>query len=93
MSQIDTVERVDHRHRQFLRTAALTVAATTWLVMIVAAATLANTSPAFAQHATRLKGRYALTPAARSQASVDRNDPALAGGGSLGYNQMVERDY
>jgi hypothetical protein len=94
MSQIDTVERVDHRHRQFLRTAALTVAATTWLVMIVAAATLANTSPAFAQqHAARLKGQYALTPAARSQASVDRNDPALAGGGSLGYNQLVERGY
>jgi hypothetical protein len=93
MSQIDTVERVDHLHRQFLRTAALTVAVT-WLGMIVAAATLANTSPAFAQqHAARLKGRYALTPAPRSQASVDRNDPALAGGGSLGYNQMVERGY
>ena len=92
MSQIDTVERVDHRHRQFLRTAALTVAVT-WLGMIVAAATLANTSPAFAQHATRLKGRYALTPAPRAQATADRNDPALAGGGSLGYNQRVEQGF
>jgi hypothetical protein len=92
MSKIDTVERIDHRRRQFLRTAVLAVAAT-WLVMIVAAATLANTSPAFAQHAARLKGQYALTPAPRTQATADRNDPALAGGGSLGYNQMVERGY
>jgi|HubBroStandDraft_6_1064221.scaffolds.fasta_scaffold2089854_1 hypothetical protein len=29
----------------------------------------------------------------RARVTVDRNDPALAGGGSLGYNQMVERGY
>jgi len=93
MSQIDTVERVDHLHRQFLRTAALTVAVT-WLGMIVAAATLANTSPAFAQqHAALHKGPYALTPAPRIQVTVDRNDPALTGGGSLGYNQRVEQGF
>jgi hypothetical protein len=64
------------------------------LVMIVAAATLAVTSPAFAQqHAARLKGLYALTPAPRSQVTVDRNDPALTGGGSLGYNQRVEQGF
>ena len=29
----------------------------------------------------------------RARLTVDRNDPALAGGGSVGYNQMVERGY
>jgi hypothetical protein len=62
--------------------------------MIVAAATLAITSPAFAQqHAKHLKGPNALTPAPRTQVTVDRNDPALTGGGSLGYNQRVEQGY
>lgn len=28
-----------------------------------------------------------------ARVNVDRNDPAVAGGGSLGYNQMVERGY
>jgi hypothetical protein len=74
-------------------TATLTVA-TAWLVMIVAAATLASTSPAFAQqHAAHLKGLYVRTPAPRIQVTVDRNDPALTGGGSLGYNQRVEQGF
>jgi len=93
MSEIDTSEQINHRHCRFLGTAALTVAAA-WLVMIVAAATLAITSPAFAQqHAAHLKGLYARTPAPRTQVTVDRNDPALTGGGSLGYNQRVEQGY
>jgi hypothetical protein len=94
---------------------------------IVAAATLAITSPAFAQsfdpeagtgnvasepvdqqanpartgpRAARFSGLYAFVPgragrvivaAPRSAVTVDRNDPALTGGGSLGYNQTVER--
>ena len=95
--------------------------------VIVAAATLAITSPAFAQsfdpeagtgnvvsepvdqqadpvrtgpRAARFSGLYAFVPgragrvivaAPRSAVTVDRNDPALTGGGSLGYNQTVER--
>ena len=94
---------------------------------IVAAATIAVASPAFAQSfgsgagtgivwstsgneqanavrtgqsAARLDGLYALAPAPharaaapRSRVTVDRNDPALTGGGSLGYNQTVERGF
>lgn len=95
--------------------------------MIVAAATLAITSPTFAQsfdpeagtgnvvsepvdqqadpvrtgpRAARFKELYAFVPVRagrtivatpHSAATVDRNDPALTGGGSLGYNQTVER--
>jgi hypothetical protein len=93
MNKIGTFEQIGHRRRQFLGTTALTVAAA-WLVMIIAAATLVMTSPAFArQHAAHLKGLYALTPAPRSQVTVDRNDPALTGGGSLGYNQRVEQGF
>ena len=94
---------------------------------IVAAATLAITSAAFAQsfdpeagtgnvvsepvgqqaepvraglRAARFSGLYAFVPgragrtivaAPSSAVAVDRNDPALTGGGSLGYNQTVER--
>jgi len=88
--------------------------------MIVTAATLAITSPAFAQSfdpeagtgnvwstsgydeenavrtrqpAARLSGLYAFAAAPRARVTADRNDPTLAGGGSLGYNQMVERGY
>ena len=96
-------------------------------IVIVAAATLAITSPAFAQsfdpeegtgnivsgpvdqqadpvrigpRAARFSGLYAFVPgragrtimaAPRSAVTVDRNDPALTGGGSLGYNQKVEQ--
>jgi hypothetical protein len=64
------------------------------LAMIIAAATLAVTSPVFAQqHAAHLKGLYALTPAPQNRVTVDRNDPALTGGGSLGYNQRVEQGF
>ena len=31
--------------------------------------------------------------AQRTRVTIDRNDPALTGGGSVGYNQMIERDY
>jgi hypothetical protein len=91
-SEIDTSEQIGHRHCQLPATAAITVAAA-GLVTIVAAATLAVTSPAFAQHTAHHKGPYALTPAPRAQVTVDRNDPALTGGGSLGYNQRVEQGY
>jgi hypothetical protein len=78
-------------------------------VVIVAAAMLAITSPAFAQtfdpvrtgpRAARFSGLYAFVPgrvgrvivaAPRGAVTVDRNDPALTGGGSLGYNETVER--
>jgi hypothetical protein len=89
MSKIDAARQIDHQHRCLFGSAALTVAVA-WL----AAATLLITSPAFAQqHAAHLKGLHALTPAPRSQVTVDRNDPALTGGGSLGYNQRVEQGY
>ena len=62
--------------------------------MIVAAVTLAIASPASArQPATHLKGYHAPTVAPNSGAIVDRNDPALTGGGSLGYNQRVEQGF
>jgi len=44
----------------------------------------------------QLEGDYHIAKTAapqRARVTVDRNDPALAGGGSLGYNQMVERGY
>jgi hypothetical protein len=89
MSKIDTVKQIDCQRRCFFGSAVPTLAAT-WL----AAATLAVTSPAFAQrHAAHHKGPYALTPAPRTQETIDRNDPALTGGGSLGYNQRVEQGY
>jgi hypothetical protein len=89
MSKIGTAKQIDHQRRCFFGTAVLTVAAA-WL----AAATPLITSPAFAQqHATHLKGLHPLTPAPRSPVTVDRNDPALTGGGSLGYNQRVEQGY
>jgi hypothetical protein len=34
-----------------------------------------------------------IAAAQRARGTVDRNDPALTGGGSLGYNQVVERGY
>jgi hypothetical protein len=90
MSRIDdTAEQIDDQRRCFFGTAAMIVSAA-WL----AAATFAITSPAFArQHAAHLKGLNARTPAPRTQVTVDRNDPALTGGGSLGYNQRVEQGY
>jgi hypothetical protein len=56
--------------------------------------TLAITSSALArQPTTHLKGFYAPAAAPNSRSTVDRNDPALTGGGSLGYNQRVEQGF
>jgi hypothetical protein len=64
------------------------------LAMIFAAVTLAITSPASArQSATHPKGFYAPAAAPNTRVTVDRNDPALTGGGSLGYNQRVEQGF
>jgi hypothetical protein len=61
--------------------------------LIAIAAMLAVTSSAFAQPAARRSSGQAFVAAARSTATVDRNDPALTGGGSLGYNQTVEHGW
>jgi len=61
--------------------------------IIVVAATLVVASPAFAQHPTRSGGFYAATTGPRTPVFVDRNDPAIAGGGSLGYNRRVEQGF
>jgi hypothetical protein len=93
MIEIYTFEQTYHQRRPLFGTAVLTIAVA-GLVTIVAAATLGTVSPAFAQqHATRLKGLEGFTPAPRTQLTVDRNDPALTGGGSLGYNQRVEQGF
>jgi hypothetical protein len=93
MSAIDSSEQIESPVCGFLSAEGLTVAAA-WLVAIVAAAAALATSPAFAQqHAAHLKGLHALTSAPRTQVTVDRNDPALTGGGSLGYNQRVEQGF
>jgi len=89
MGRITTAKQIHRQRRCFFGTAVLTVAAA-----CLAAATFAATSPAFAQqHAARHKGPYALTSVPRTQVTIDRNDPALTGGGSLGYNQRVEQGY
>jgi hypothetical protein len=93
MNKIGSSEQIDHRRRHFFGAAALTVAAAR-LAMIIAAATLDITSPALArQPATHLKGFYAPGAAPNTRVTVDRNDPALTGGGSLGYNQRVEQGF
>ena len=79
---------------EFLAGAAAVTVAAARLAMIVAAVTLAITSPASArQPTTHLKGFYAPTAAPNTHVTVDRNDPALTGGGSLGYNQRVEQGF
>ena len=60
-------------------------------VIIIFAATLIVASPAFAKHAARSDGLHATAP--RSPVFVDRNDPTVAGGGSLGYNRRVEQGF
>ena len=62
-------------------------------VIIIFAATLIVALPAFAQHPIRSGGFYAATTVPRSPVFVDRNDPAIAGGGSLGYNRRVEQGF
>jgi hypothetical protein len=80
------------RKCHFFGAAALTVAAAR-LAMIIAAATLAIASAASArQSAIHPKG-YAPAAAPQTRVTVDRNDPALTGGGSLGYNQRVEQGF
>ena len=63
------------------------------ITMMAIAAALVVASPAFAQHAARSGGLYATAAAPRSPAFVDRNDPAVTGGGSLGYNRRVEQGF
>ena len=93
MNKVGSCEQVDHRRRYFFGAAALTVAAAR-LAMIIAAATLAIASSALArQSATHLKGFYAPAAAPQTRVTVDRNDPALTGGGSLGYNQRLEQGF
>jgi hypothetical protein len=93
MNKIGSSEQINHRRRHFFGAAALTVTVAR-LAMIIAAATLAVTSSASArQSATHLKGFYAPAAAPQTRATVDRNDPALTGGGSLGYNQRVEQGF
>jgi hypothetical protein len=91
MNRIGSSERIDHRRRHFFGAAAVAAAR---LAKIIAAVTLAITSPAAArQPATHLKSFYAPTVAPNPRVTVDRNDPALTGGGSLGYNQRVEQGF
>jgi hypothetical protein len=62
------------------------------IVSLFAAALVA--SPASArQPATHIKNFYAPAAAPQPHVTVDRNDPALTGGGSLGYNQRVEQGF
>ncbi len=43
--------------------------------------------------AAHLQGLYAFAMAPLSQAAKDSNDPALTGGGSVGYNERLEQGY
>ncbi len=89
MNKIGSCERIDRRRRHFFG-----AVAAARLAMTIAAAMLAITSSASArQPATHLKGFYAPAAVPQSHMTVDRNDPALTGGGSLGYNQRVEQGF
>ena len=59
-------------------------------IVSLLAAVLAASPASARQPATHIKNLYA--PAA-THVPVDRNDPALTGGGSLGYNQRVEQGF
>ena len=86
MNKIGSSKQIDHRRRHFFG-----AVAAARLAMVIAAAMLAITSPASArQPATHIKSFY---PPAPARVTVDRNDPALTGGGSLGYNQRVEQGF
>jgi hypothetical protein len=65
------------------------------VVVIVSlfAAVLAASPASARQPATHIKNFYAPAAAPQSHVTVDRNDPALTGGGSLGYNQRVEQGF
>ena len=89
MNEIGSSKQIDHRRRHFFG-----AVAAARLAMVIAAAMLAITSPASArQPATHIKSFYAPTAAPQNRVTVDRNDPALTGGGSLGYNQRVEQGF
>jgi hypothetical protein len=89
MNKIGSSKQIDHRRRHFFD-----AVAAARLAMVIAAAMLAITSPASArQPATHIKSFYAPAAAPQNRVTVDRNDPALTGGGSLGYNQRVEQGF
>jgi hypothetical protein len=60
------------------------------LAAVAAGTVLAASAPAQSKE-NHLIAKIAAAP--RTRVIVDRNDPAITGGGSLGYNQMVERGY
>ena len=71
-------------------------------LIAIAAAMLAITSAAFAQAsdpvrakrpAGSLEGLYARSAVPPGRIGVNRNDPALTGGGSFGYNERVEQGF
>jgi hypothetical protein len=87
MNKIGSSKQIDHRRRHFFG-----AVAAARLAMVIAM--LAITSPASArQPATHNKSFYAPAAAPQNRVTVDRNDPALTGGGSLGYNQRVEQGF
>jgi hypothetical protein len=87
MNKIGSSKQIDHRRRHFFG-----AVAAARLAMVIAM--LAITSPASArQPATHIKSFYAPAAAPQNRVTVDRNDPALTGGGSLGYNQRVEQGF
>jgi hypothetical protein len=89
MNKIGSSKQIDHRRRRFFG-----AVAAARLAMVIAAAMLVVTSPASArQPATHIKSFYAPAAAPQNRVTVDRNDPALTGGGSLGYNQRVEQGF
>ena len=61
--------------------------------VIAVAVTFTVILPAFAQSTARPSGVRAIVAAPRTSVAVDRNNPAVTGGGSLGYNQTVEHGW
>lgn len=61
--------------------------------MIAIAVTITVAVPAFAQSTAGPSGVRAIVVTPRTAAAVDRNNPAVAGGGSLGYNRTVEHGW
>ena len=66
---------------------------TSKLAIIVAMAASVLASPTFAQSFAPNRAGRVITAAPGSALAVDRNNPALTGGGSLGYNQRVEQGF
>ena len=69
------------------------------LALIAAVAAVSVVSPALAQagvHHVRRNGlhAYAMEPhsAPRARMPVDSDDPALTGGGSIGYNELLRQE-